>query len=331
MLRGAVLGCGFIAEYHLRAWAQVPGVEIVALADRRREVAEARRALAPAARVYDDLGALLAAERPDFVDVLTPPDAHAAHCRAAAAAGAHVICQKPLAPDDAEAEAVIADVARRGRQFAVHENHRFRPWFAALCQRVRAGAVGTPRFLRLEQWDAREPAEAYKTTSPRAVLLEYGTHLVDMMRALLGEPTAVWARGHHPNPRVRGESLAHAAFTYDGATAVVDVAWKASGEPRAGLLLVGDEGEAHYDGTFTRGARATLRLCRGDEVLLDEARVPTDDYVASFVAFQRAFAAALRGEGPLPQPAADNLRTLRATMAAYRSIAAAEPVRLPGG
>jgi predicted dehydrogenase len=161
------------------------------------------------------------------------------------------------------------------------------------------------------------------------VLLEYGTHLVDMMRALLGEPHAVWARAHHPNARVRGESLAHAAFAYDGATAVVDVAWKSNGEPRAGLVLIGDEGEAHYDGTFTRGPRATLRLRRGDQIVVDEARVPTDDYAASFVAFQRAFAAAARGDGPLPQPASDNLRTLRATMAAYRSIDEGRAVTLP--
>lgn len=330
-LRVALVGCGMISEFHLRGWARIPEVEVVGLADRRREAAEARRAaFAPGARVHDGLEALLAAERPDVVDVLTPPALHAAHCLAAAAAGAHVICQKPLAPSLAEARRLVADLAGRGRLLAVHENHRFRPWFTALVEAVRAGTAGAPRFLRLEQLDPAEPPEAFKNEGPLGVFFEYGTHLVDMMRVLLGEPRRVHARAHRPNPRVRGESLVHATFEYPEATAVVHVGWKPSGLPQGGLLLVGDEGEAIYEGTLTRGEAARLRVVRGGAVLRDEVRRPTDDYVESFHLLQRAFVEAILRGGPCPQAGEENLRTLEATFAAYRAIEAGAVVSVGG-
>src|SRR5688500_13044621 len=97
-LRGAIVGCGMISEFHLRGWQRIPEVEIVALVDPVRDRAEQRRArFAPPARVYDSLDSLFASESSlDFVDILTPPWLHRAHCLRAAQAGVHIICQKPL-------------------------------------------------------------------------------------------------------------------------------------------------------------------------------------------------------------------------------------------
>jgi hypothetical protein len=73
-LRGAVVGCGNIAQFHSRGWQRIPEVEIVALADPVRETLDDRRArFAPQARVYESLDALLNAEKLDFVEILTPP------------------------------------------------------------------------------------------------------------------------------------------------------------------------------------------------------------------------------------------------------------------
>ncbi len=328
-LRGAIVGCGMISEFHLRGWVRIPEVEIVALADPRREAAQARRAaFAPNARVYDDLTSLLAAERPDFVDVLTPPWLHAEHCRRAAAEGCHVICQKPLTDDADEARRLVAEMEAAGRIFAVHENHRFRPWFQDLIARTRSGGLGKLSFLRIEQFDPHEPPEAFKNEAPRGVFFEYGTHLVDMMRALLGEPVRAFARAHHPNPRVRGESLAHVTYEYPDVTAVIDIAWKAAGLSQGGLLLVGDEGEAFYEGRLTRGESARLRVVRGDQVVLDEPRCPTDDYVESFYLLERDFADAMLGRHEVTQTGRENLRTLLATFAPYTSIAEGRVVNL---
>jgi predicted dehydrogenase len=317
-LRVGLIGCGMISEFHLRGWTRIPEVEVAGLCDLSGAVAEARRAaFAPAAAVYTDPERLLREERLDVVDILTPPWLHAPHVRMACAAGAHVVCQKPLCPTLEEARALVAQTRGYRRAFAVHENHRH-----------RAGAFGTARYLRLEQHDPGAPPERFKRDAENGVLLEYGTHLVDMVRALLGEPRRVYARTHRPNADVRGDSLAHAAFEYDGATAVVEISWKAGGLGQGGALFLGDRGEAVYEGRMTRGGEARFRVVQGADVVVDETRASTDDYVESFYRFERAFVDAVLTDRPFAQTAEENLRTLAATFAAYRAAAEGRVVDL---
>lgn len=320
-----------IAAQHLRGWARISEARIVALCDVDPAMAEKRRTeFVPDARVYTDVATLLVHEQLDFVDVLTPPAHHAAHVRMAAARGLHVICQKPLTADLDEARALVQDLRSHPGLFIVHENHRFRPWFQDVQRRHAAGFFGRPRYLRFEQLDPYEPKEAFKAAAAHGVMLEYGTHLVDMMRALWGEPRRVYARLHRQNPRVAGDSLAHAVYEYEDATAVIDIAWKRGGAQQGSFLLVGEEGEAHYEGRMTRGERARLRLMRDREVVLDEPRIPTNDYDDSFFLLQRGATLAMLGRGPVPQPAADNLRTLECSLAPYQSATNGSVVDCPG-
>jgi predicted dehydrogenase len=318
-----------ISAFHLRGWQRIPEVEIVALADpARAAAAERQSAFAPSAQIYPSIEAMLAAERLDFVDIISPPWLHADHCRRAHAAGLHVICQKPLCPELDEARALVRDLGASARLFAVHENHRHRPWFAEVRRRHAAGFFGNVRFLRIEQLDPYEPAETFKANAPRGVVLEYGTHLIDMLRALMGEPAAVHARFHAPSPRVRAESLAHLVFDCGDATATIDVAWKAGGVQQGSFLLVGDRGEAFYEGRLTRGDHARFRLVQGNQVVLDETRCPTDDYAESFYALEREVTDAMLAGRRSESSADDNLNTLAATFACYESAAEAKPIAL---
>jgi len=319
-VKGAVVGCGAIAEYHLRGWRRIPEVGIVALADVDRRRAELRRAeFAPAARVYEDLQSLLRSEPVDFVDIVTPPASHAACCRAAADAGVHIICQKPLALDLVEARTLVGELSSYPGLFAVHENHRWRPWFRDVVRRLHAGAFGTPRLLRLAQHDSREPPERFKSDRERALMLEYGTHLVDMMRALLGEPQRVYGRLGRVNPRVMGDSLALAMFEYEAATATIEISWKDGGPATGGFALQCDAGEALFEGRMTRGDAARFRIIERGETVVDEERRPTDDYAESFYTFERRFVDAILTGAPFEQTAAENLRTLECTFAVYES------------
>src|SRR5512138_1198047 len=244
-LRGGVFGCGMISEFHLRGWQRIPEAQIVALGNRTIARAEARRdQFFPAATTYASLEAMLDAERLDFVDILTVPWLHKEHCLLARAAGVHVICQKPLCQSLEDAAELVAAMAASPRLFAVHENHRYRPWFQRVRSLLGEGAFGTPHLLRLVQYDATEPPEAYKVQSEWGVLLEYATHLIDMMVALFGDPTHAHARLAHLNLRMRGESLAHVLYEYPDRTALVDVAWQVDGPAHGGFLLQGDRGVA---------------------------------------------------------------------------------------
>lgn len=320
ILRGGLFGCGMISEYHLRAWRRIPEVEVVALGNRTiARAEERRRQFAPPAKVYTDLETMLNGEQLDFVDILTPPSLHYEHCLRAARHNVHIICQKPLCDSLEQAASLVEQMKTHRKVFAVHENHRYRPWFQETLRRRREGFFGTPRLFRLEQYEPAAPPEAYKTDMSRAVLLEYGTHLVDLMRALLGEPQRVFARLHNINPHVTGESLAHVVYEYPETTAVIEIAWKPGGAQQASVLIAGDKGEAYLEGTMTRGNSSRFRLTRGDDLVLDERRDPTEDYTESFHSFQRECVEAMLGDGAVTQTGVEHLKTLTCTFAAYEA------------
>jgi predicted dehydrogenase len=276
------------------------------------------------------LESVLASERLDFVDIVTPPWLHREDCLLAAQAGLHLICQKPLCDRLDEAEELVEALRRHPRYFVVHENHRFRPWFQEVLQLFRAGFFGKLRHVQLEQHDPVEPPEKIDTEVEQGVLLQYGVHLVDMAHALLGDPTRVHAWMQRINPRVRGESLAHVVMEYPEVSAVLDVSWKSAGLQQGHALVVGERGEAYYEGRMARADTARFRVCQGNTVVRDEVRSPTADYVDSFYRFERDFTDAVLGGRPPPQPAAENVRSLRVAFAAYESARSGCAVEMNG-
>src|SRR5262249_20992829 len=127
-LRGVGIGAGYFSQFHYDAWARIPEVEIVAVCDRDASRAVATRSQFGIPRRYAAALEAIAAERPDFVDVVTPPASHAEICQAAAERGVHVICQKPLAPTLDEARGMVDLCRAAGVRLMVHENFRFQPW-----------------------------------------------------------------------------------------------------------------------------------------------------------------------------------------------------------
>lgn len=328
-LRGALYGCGMISEFHLRGWNRVPEVEIVALCNRTVSRAEKRRGqFAPEARIYSNLSEMLRSEELDFIDILTTPELHREHCAAAAEAGLHIICQKPLCHRIEEARALVADLKDYPKVLAVHENHRYRPWFERVRHQHELGEFGKVSFVRIEHLNATGPGEVYKDEAGTGVFLEYGSHLVDMMRALLGEPLRVYARMHHLNPNVHGESLVHAVFEYPAATAVVEAGWKNAALTQGSVLVAGDAGEAWYEGTLTRGKHGRLRVSQGARVVHDEQLSPYDEYVESFYRFERECTDAMLGQGRIVQTGEEHLESLECTFAAYDSARTARTVEV---
>jgi predicted dehydrogenase len=326
-LRGAIVGCGMIAEYHLRGWLRIPVVEIVALCDPNHANAQRRQhEFVSGAQIYGSLDDLLRAEKLDFVDILTPPWLHREHCLRAAAAKVHIICQKPLCCELDEARQLVSELNGYEQIFAVHENHPYRPWFLEILRRKDEGFFGPIRHLSLVQHDAREPPEQFKAEAERGIMLEYGVHLVDMVRALLGEPHRVSASFGRVNERVRGESIATAIYECDGASAVIDISWKTHGPELGNVAVIGERGAAIYDGRMTRGQSSRFRLYQEGKLILDEARCPTDDFCESFYALQRELVDAMQSRGHVPQAAAYNLKTLVATFATYDSAIASKTV-----
>ena len=229
-LRVAVAGSGYFSRFHYDAWSRLERAELVGLATLDRPAGEAMAAEFGVPQVFDDVAAMLDAAQPDLLDIATPPATHQALVGLAAARGIAVVCQKPLAPTTAEAEALVAVAESAGIPLIVHENFRFMPWFreaARLVAEDRLGALHSVHF-RMRPGDGQGP-DAYLDRQPyfqqmeRFLIHETGIHFIDVFRALMGEVTAVSARLRRINPAIAGEDAGVVVFEFaGGALGVLD-------------------------------------------------------------------------------------------------------------
>ncbi len=224
-LRIAVAGSGYFSRFHYDAWSRIAEARVVALASPDRESAAAQAEAFGVPKTYDEVGEMLERERPDLLDIVTPPGTHLALVRAAAERDIATICQKPLAPSLAEAEDLVAAAENAGITLVVHENFRFMPWFRHARSLIEAGRLGTLHGVqfRLRPGDGQGP-EAYLARQPyfqtmeRFLIHETGIHFIDVFRFLLGEVTAVTARLRRINPAIIGEDAGYVIFEFESGT-----------------------------------------------------------------------------------------------------------------
>ena len=145
MIKAAILGAGFISDFHIQAYQREPGVKLCAVCDRDRERADAA-AERYACRAYADVQDLLDAERPDVVSVCLPTWLHPEATVAALRAGAHVLCEKPMALTLDDCQAMAGAARSSGRMLMVGQVLRWWPEYAAI--RAQVLRLGPPRYIR---------------------------------------------------------------------------------------------------------------------------------------------------------------------------------------
>jgi predicted dehydrogenase len=322
-LRVALVGCGLISLYHLRAW-QAAGAEVVAVCDLDIGKATARAAEFGVARVYSDPAPLFADGGFDAVDIAASVTAHATVARMAADHGVHVICQKPLTETVAEAQALIAEIGDRVR-FMVHENYRFRPHYMKVRRWLAEGRIGRVRHAAISCRGSglcprpgtvpflieRQP---YLTGFTRNLVFETMIHHLDVLRCLCGPLQVVAARLGRLADGLPGEDTAAILMQgRDGLIATADGCLVAPGYPPLHgdrLELIGETGSIVMDlnRVFLVGAEA-----EAEEVdLLGRYQECFDTVIAGFV---RGLA-----EGtPFETDRLDNLETLRLLESVYRA------------
>lgn len=321
-LRVGLAGAGMISRHHLIAWSRLPAARVVAVCDPDRARARARAEAFSIGHVFGAADEMLDGAALDAVDIATPRATHADLVRRAAARGIDVLCQKPLAPDHAEAAALVAAVDGRAR-LMVHENWRFRPYYRQAKAWLAAGLIGEVRSCRLAAVSSgllpdpagRRPAldrQPFLAREPRLIIAELLIHHLDVARWLLGPLRLKDTRIHRADVPVIGETAADIRLeTGSGAPVEIVGDWAAPGRPpRSGDVMA------------VTGTRGTLRLAE-HRLELDgaERRCLTYDpdaaYQASFDAAIAHFAACLRTGDVFETSGADNLATLQLVDAAY--------------
>lgn len=259
-LRVGIVGLG-IGRHHLRAYQQIPGVEIVALADtnpdRLKEFGEANHI----PYLYEDYQPLLARNDLDIVNICTPNALHAPIAIAAMESGKHVLCEKPLASTLADAEAMVATAERTGRALQVTFNHRQRGDVRALKAMMDEGQLG--RIYHAKAWWLRRNGIpgmgswfTQKALAGGGPLIDLGVHMLDMALFLMGEPPvrsvsgAVYAElGPHRQGGAgyEVEDLASAFIRMENhASLLLEASWATyrANNDEYGVTLYGTEGGA---------------------------------------------------------------------------------------
>ena len=332
-LRGVCVGAGYFSQYQYEAWQRIPEVEIVALANRSIERGQEIAAKQQVPHVYDvrEFSRMLEERKPDFVDIITPPQTHLGLVKTAAAHGVAVICQKPLAPTWAECIDVVETARRAGVRFMVHENWRWQPWYREIGRQLDFGALGelysiSVRMRMGDGWadDAYLARQPFFRTYPRLLIYETGVHFLDVFRFLGGEITSVHARLQKRNRAIAGEDAAQVIAGFaSGATAILDASRfneADTPDPRYtfGTMRVdGSKGHVELD---TEGSLA-LKLLGQPSRKLDYAHERRGFAGDCVYALQRHFTDRMLDGGAFESTGEDYLKTTALVEACYQSHA----------
>jgi UDP-N-acetylglucosamine 3-dehydrogenase len=195
-MRVGLVGAGFMGMTHLNAYANIPDAEVVGVADANPEAA-VRGAALVGARAYSSYGEMAASEEFDAVDVCLPTSLHRDAALAAAEDGKHVILEKPIAGNLAEAEEILAAFDGSGPRLFVGHVVRYFPEYVRIKEMVGAGELGEVGVIRtsrrspmLEGWNDWY-ADRRKSGG---VLVDLLIHDFDFLRWTLGEVERVYAR-----------------------------------------------------------------------------------------------------------------------------------------
>jgi predicted dehydrogenase len=230
LLRVAVVGCQ-IGARHVRAYQRLPGhYRVVALCDIDQARASALSAETGGIPVETDYNELLARHHPDIVNICTPPHLHGAQVHAALGAGAHVVCEKPLAGNLPEMDRLMAAARAAGRLIVPIFQSRYGHGFQKLLRLINAGATGRCYLTTIETAWKRGPeyyAVPWRRTWQESLggcLLGHAIHALDLLSLAVGRACHVAAFTQTlVNPIETEDCVSAALHMADGSLATVAV------------------------------------------------------------------------------------------------------------
>lgn len=255
--RIALIGAGFIADIHAESYHRfVPDAEVVAVCSKSADRARVFAARHGIPRWFVDAEEAIARSECEVVDICVPNHLHAATALAAAAAGKHVIVEKPLCLTLDEADAMIAACRDRALKLMYAEELCFAPKYERVRQLVNEGAIGTVHYLRQCEKHSGPHSDWFydPDRSGGGALMDMGCHGFAWFRWLLGPahpPRTVYAQmqsGLLHSGRTRCEESALSIVEFDGgAVGIVENSWAKPGGMEDRVEVCGTGGVAFAD------------------------------------------------------------------------------------
>ncbi|MDM0111215.1 Gfo/Idh/MocA family oxidoreductase [Variovorax sp. J22R133] len=330
-----VIGWGLIgastiaSEYMIEAIRAQQGHEVVAVASSSAERAKAFAAKNQIATGYDSVDKLLADPAVQAVYISTTNELHRDQVIAAAAAGKHVLCEKPLALNLADAQQMVQACAEAGVVMATNHHLRNAATHRKIRELVQGGAIGRPLFARVFHAVYLPPhLQGWRIDKPQAgggVILDIAVHDADTLRFILGaEP--VEAVGIAQSASLAREGLedgAMAVLKFDNG--VVAQLHDAFTVPYAGTGI-----EIHGDKGSVIGRNVMTQKPVGEVILRDAQgeRTVTVEHESLYARGVAQFCAALRGQGQPSATALDGVRSLATALAIAEACRTGTSVRV---
>ena len=305
-LRVGLIGAGTIAfSAHLPAMRKLHDtLELVAVADVRAENSSRAAVEFGAQAHYTDYRALLARGDLDFVDICTPEFLHAEQTEAAAAAGLHVMCEKPMCSSVDEADRMIAACERAGKLLFVAHSRRSTGRYRQIRAAIERGDIGEVRYVRENERRPRamydglglgtgywtpESGKAWLTMArfSQGAALTNAVHETDLARWFVGvEPSSIYAEARITETGAEVPDMISYTVTFaNGAVAAAEIVNQLPrGYPyfhmmelfgREGRIRAADPGMSPYLAADRDGIRQPVNfpaLLHVDEAYVEELR-----------------------------------------------------------
>jgi predicted dehydrogenase len=246
-IRVGVAGAGFIGTTHARAYCHVPGIEFVGIADPQTEKAAAL-VKETGGKVFKDYNELLAAGL-DVINICLPPQPHLAAAEAAAAAGVHVLMEKPIARTLEEADQMIAACDRAGVYLMTGFTHHFYPEMREAKRLIDEGMIGKP-LTALDSmsisYSGVLPWYRDREIAGGGVFMCNAVHGFDRVSWVLGQNITAVAALIEPTTGNQGEDYGSALARFDGgAQGTFFQHWSKNPTTMCDMQIFGEEGNIH--------------------------------------------------------------------------------------
>lgn len=236
MLKAAVIGVGSMGANHARVYRELPGVQLVGVADAHEATAKSigTRHNVPA---FVDHAKLISETKPDLVTLAVPTVLHHEVAMDLISRGVHLLIEKPIASTVAEGKDIVDAAAAKGVVLAVGHIERFNPAVMELRRRLNEGMVG-----RVYQINTRRLSPYPARIRDAGVVIDLATHDIDLMRHLVQSPIArLFGETLHSINSDREDLFSGIIRFKSGVIGLLDVNWMTPKKVRA-LTVTGARG-----------------------------------------------------------------------------------------
>ncbi|MFZ4507515.1 MAG: Gfo/Idh/MocA family protein [Fimbriimonas sp.] len=225
MLKIGLVGCGFMGRMHANVYSALPNAELVGCVDLKPEVAE-KFAAEFGCKVYGSLEEMAEVSGADVIDICLPTYLHSQHAIAAAKLGKHVFCEKPMALNLEDADAMIAACADANVQLMIGHCIRFWPEYAYLKRLVDSEHLGKLLSVNLLRFGAFPfwASDNWQSDEAKAGggVMDMHIHDTDFAHYLLGDYDSIYSLGSVDD---RGASHAFTTFKFGDVVLHAEGGW----------------------------------------------------------------------------------------------------------